>query len=89
MGDYFRLQGIFPIQGLNPHLWCLLPCRQILYLLSRWGNPTIDFYLNETRVLVCTLLTPHFPHHILELVLFVSKWQGILYFQFILLDLTQ
>ena len=33
MGCYFLLQGIFPIQGSNPHL-CLLHSRRILYLLS-------------------------------------------------------
>ena len=31
MGCHVSLQGIFPIQGLNPHLLCLLHCRQILY----------------------------------------------------------
>ena len=30
----FLLQGICPIQGLNPYLLCLLHCRWILYLLS-------------------------------------------------------
>jgi len=32
-------RGFFPTQGLNPHLPCLLYFRQILYLLSYWGNP--------------------------------------------------
>ena len=31
------LQGIFPTQGSNLHLLCLLHCRQILYLLSNRG----------------------------------------------------
>ena len=31
VGSLFLLQGIFPIQGLNPHLLWLLRCRQILY----------------------------------------------------------
>ena len=30
------LQGIFPTQGSNLHLLCLLLCRQILYPLSHW-----------------------------------------------------
>ena len=30
----FLLQGIFPTQGLNPCLLCLLHCRRILYLRS-------------------------------------------------------
>ena len=35
------LQGIFPTQGLNPHLLCLLHCRQILYPLSHLGSPML------------------------------------------------
>ena len=31
MGCHFLLQGIFPTQGLNLHLLCLLHCRHILY----------------------------------------------------------
>ena len=36
VGSHFLLQGIFPIQGLNPGL---LHWRQILYLLSYQGSP--------------------------------------------------
>ena len=32
---HFLLQGIFPIQGSNMHLLCLLHCKWILYLLSQ------------------------------------------------------
>ena len=39
VGCYARLQGIFPTQGLNPCLLCLLHCRQILYPLSHLGTP--------------------------------------------------
>ena len=39
MGCHFLLQGIFPIQGLNLYLLCLLHCRQILYPLDHWGSP--------------------------------------------------
>ena len=35
VGVHFLLQRIFPTQGLNLHLLCLLHCRQILYPLSR------------------------------------------------------
>ena len=35
---HFLLQGIFPIQGSNPVLLCLLHCRWILHLLSYWGR---------------------------------------------------
>ena len=34
VGSHFLLQGIFPTKGSNPHLLCLLHCRQILYPLS-------------------------------------------------------
>ena len=34
----FLLQGIFPNQGSNPHLPCLLHCRWILYPLSHQGT---------------------------------------------------
>ena len=34
MGCHFLLQGIFPTQGLNPRLPCLLRCRQILSHLT-------------------------------------------------------
>ena len=37
-GSHSFLQGIFPIQGLNPGL---LHCRQILYHLSHQGSPDI------------------------------------------------
>ena len=40
VGSDFLLQGIFPIQGLNPGL---LHCRQILYHLSHQGSPFIHF----------------------------------------------
>ena len=34
VGCHFLLQGIFPSQGSNQGLLCLLHCRQILYPLS-------------------------------------------------------
>ena len=37
VGSHSLLQGIFPTQGLNPHL---LRCRQILHHLSHQGSPT-------------------------------------------------
>ena len=38
VGCYFLPQGIFPTQGSNLSLLCLLHCRQILYHLSHWGS---------------------------------------------------
>ena len=35
VGCHAVLKGIFLTQGLNPHLLCLLHCRQILYPLSQ------------------------------------------------------
>ena len=35
------LQEIFLTQGSNPHLLCLLPYRQILYLLNHEGSPGV------------------------------------------------
>ena len=43
VGYYFLLQGIFPTQGSNPHLLCLLHCRKILYLLSHQGSHLLKY----------------------------------------------
>ena len=40
VNSHSLLQGIFPTQGLNPHLLCLLHCRHILYHLSHQGSPS-------------------------------------------------
>ena len=40
------LQGIFPTQGLNPHLLCLLHCRWILYHLSQQGSSCMYIQTN-------------------------------------------
>ena len=40
VGLHFLLQGIFPTQGLNPRLLCLLNCRQILDQLELSGKPS-------------------------------------------------
>ena len=39
LGFHFLLQGIFPTQGCNPRLLCLLHCGWILYQLSYQGSP--------------------------------------------------
>ena len=38
VGWHALLLGIFPTQGSNPRLLCLLHCRPILYLLSPQGS---------------------------------------------------
>ena len=55
MGSHFLLQGIFPIQGLNPGL---LHCRQILYHLSHQGSPFIHFCSIQSLSCVRFFATP-------------------------------
>ena len=45
VGCHFFLQGIFQIQGSNPHLLCLLHCRHIVYPLSHQGSLLISLPL--------------------------------------------
>ena len=44
VGCHFLLPGIFPTQGLNSRLLCLLHCRQILDPLSQRGSIYIYIY---------------------------------------------
>ena len=37
------LQGIFPSQGSNSQLLCLLHCRQILFTAEPWGKPYVPY----------------------------------------------
>ena len=48
VGCHALFQGIFPNQGLNPHL---LHCRRILYCLSHPGSPRmfITFIFDKTK----------------------------------------
>ena len=58
---HFLFQGIFPTQGSNPHLLCLLYCRRILYLLSHQGSP-----LSLLTIVNCnypTKVLPYLPHY--------------------------
>ena len=41
VSSYFHLQGILPIQGLNP---CFLYCQENFLSLSHWGSPLIIYY---------------------------------------------
>ena len=49
-GCHFLLWGIFPTQGSNPHLLCLLHYRQILYLLSHQKTPKEMLWLHELGI---------------------------------------
>ena len=58
VGCHFLFQGIFPTQGSNPHLLCLLHCRQILYLLNYWGSPFLTFVSAKSLQFCPTLCDP-------------------------------
>ena len=49
----FLLQGIFPTQGLNPCLLCLLHCRRILYLRSHQGSPSPCLLVAQSCLTLC------------------------------------
>ena len=49
VGWHDLLQGIFPTQGLNSSLLCLLHCRQILYPLSHLGNAHLQVQMLANR----------------------------------------
>ena len=53
VGCHALLQGIFPTQGSNPHLWHLWHFRQILYPLSHLESPfiVINTYIKKKRYL--------------------------------------
>ena len=53
MGSHFLLQGIFPIQGLNPGL---LHCRQILYLVS--------YIISHTSKVMLKILQARLQQHL-------------------------
>ena len=55
-GCHALLQGIFPTQGQNPHLLCLLHCRWILYPLSRLGSPQSSEPSSKDTLFVGTYL---------------------------------
>ena len=52
MGSHSFLQGIFPIQGLNPSLLCLLHCKQLLY---RWTTRAV-LWLPYTCIFLLLIL---------------------------------
>ena len=52
---HFLLQGIFPTQGLNLCLPCLLHFRQILYPLCHWGSPS-DLKCSEKQRKTSTII---------------------------------
>ena len=59
MGCHIFLPGIFPTQGSNPSLLCLLHCRQILYPLSHQGSPVILKVVPKTTTWAVQSLLPN------------------------------
>ena len=55
VGCHFLLQGIFPTQGCNPRLPCLMHYGWVLYLLSRWGS--LDVYLTLGKYVISLCLS--------------------------------
>ena len=47
VGWHSLLQGLFPTQGSNPHLLCLLHCREILY---HWTTSLNKLYIFKSSV---------------------------------------
>ena len=56
VGCHYLLQGIFPTQGLNPHL---LHCRQILSLLSQQGSLQNAIYTKFYQPIFCQKSAPY------------------------------
>ena len=57
MGYHALLQGIFQIQGANPHLLHLsCNCRQVLYYYCHLGSPSITYiYCQNQRKWMLTI----------------------------------
>ena len=66
VGCHFPLQGIFPTQGSNLHLLCLLPCSWLLYHLSLWGSQFLLY-------LILNPVTGSISIHFLTLMVFYSN----------------
>ena len=60
-GLHFLLQGIFPTQGLPPHLWQLLHCRWIFY---HWATGEAHAQLTKNSVFKAVLCS---SSHMLDL----------------------
>ena len=71
VGCHFLLQGIFPMQGSNLSLLCLLHCRQMLYHLSHQGEASyIIDKASLSNLLLLLLLLSHFS----RVQFFVTLW---------------
>ena len=85
VGCHALLQRIFPTQGLNLHLLCLMHCRWILYHWATWEANVMGFVvvvqsLSHVRLLVtpmdCSILGFPVLHHLPELAQTHVHWIG-------------
>ena len=56
LGGNFLIQVIFPTQGSNPHLSCLLHCRLILYHCTTWDRYANGFFFFHLQKQECKQL---------------------------------
>ena len=87
VGCHFPLQGIFLTHRSNPHLLCLLHCRQILYPMSHW----ISLIYTCVCVCVCVCVCIHTMEYYSaieknDIMPFVTTWKDI---QGIMLSVTR
>ena len=57
MGCHFLLQGIFPIQGMNVHLWYLLHWQANSLPLNHMGSPKDETQLSYRKKLILSTIT--------------------------------
>ena len=62
VGCHALLQGIFPTQGSNPHLLCLLHTQVILYLCHHVGSPMPSIVLKDSCDIHAAIYQATFPH---------------------------
>ena len=56
VGCHFLFQGIFPIQGSNPHLQCLLPQQAVLYHWATQEAPSLSYLLMILKNVISSVL---------------------------------
>ena len=78
---HFLLQGIFPTQGLSPHLWCLLhyqvdslPLSHLGILTSCLQNEWMDESINEQMTVL-----PNAQHSSLQ-ILKLRNWESFAWY---------
>ena len=59
VGCHFLLRGIFPAQGLNPCLLCLLHWQAVLYHQHHLGSPSMYHFSDKNAVHIKTTQKPN------------------------------